>query len=414
MPNTLGYTNTGGGQFTARLMDPRPERYNRSRLARFHIPQLELVNSVYVGSGRWPTRGWLLMLRREYDLLDRYSTSLVLNLEDTRNDTNLTLYNLAIAQARCVSRGLPSDPAAVYLVEVTDRRGVIWNEWFARPTNTQYNVRAPAYPQQYYQDSGGGFTWTGMVSDLWGQMPLLGTYPGLPVAPADDPEGFIFPGVSAWEAMHLILDRLGVNLTVDLTSPASQFGLVSGGADDPAFDELTARYALLKEDDLEYIDTGAARVPGEVTVYFHRRNALYGTEETVRRDTLQWSTTPLYEVTVTSPFPFNSAPGRHYLHSEFTVRYDVDGVPFPTDVATAASVADEMTRSYFDRIYSRTSGFMRRTYTGCLPFKTGSQCDGVCWHQSFDPGRERSGWRTEIIRGPEVPWPQVYVDVSRR
>ncbi len=398
MPNALRLAST-----TIPLYDVRRVLQNRAQFRRDAEPYLRLANSLYVPGGSDPARGWLLFSRNDYNQIDLYNTSLELLLDDFANGP-LALQNLAISRAWCVTRGIASDPSAVYLVEVTDRRGVLCNPWVEWPTLTQYNVRAPAYPGQFYADSQNGlapWTWDGLVGDLWAQMPLLGPYPGLPVVPTSTPEGWNFPGVSAWSALNAALSYLGLMIAVDLRQSAS-YTIVARGDADASFTALTARYASALEDDREWIDVGSARVPSAVTVYFHRRNQYYGTEETVRRDSLQWWSTPAYSVTLPAPAAFLQSAGKHHVWSGFTVRYDIDGQPLAADVAQAAIVAQGEVDSYFANVYWSTLGAMDRVYAGALPFASGSQVGGVCWHQ-----RDEWAWRTRIWRGDlpvEVQW----------
>jgi hypothetical protein len=110
---------------------------------------------------------------------------------------------------------------------------------------------------------------------------------------------------------------------------------------------------------------------------------------------------------VTVAAPFGSGVGTEGIWSDFTVRHDVDNNPLAADVAAAATVASAVASQYFARIYRQTAGFMRQTYTGALPFATGSLVDGVRWRQDTrDAGR---GWVTEITRGPEPAWPELVV-----
>lgn len=363
---------------------------------------LDLTNSLHCHAGRSSSRGWVLLARADYDLIDKYATDLQLNIGDTNDPNNVaTIKNLAIVQARCVTRGLAADPNALYLVEVTDGRGVLHNDWFSFPLTAAYNVRAPAYPQTFHPDSMNGgttWTWSTMLQSIWGTMSArLGAWPGLPYTPVGTPEGFWFQGVPAWSALCDVLDHLGMVVACNLTS-ATPFTIVDDGADDPALTALQARYATNLEDDLEWVDTGSGRVPGTVKVLFRRRNEVYGTEETVRYDSLQWNMTPLYSVSVSAPVFFTGAVGTHHIWSDFTVRYDQDNSPLAADTATASAIASQRASQYFDRIYSRTSGYMSQTYAGALPFYTGSQVDSVRW--SMDGSRDRSGWITEIMRGP--------------
>ncbi len=170
------------------------------------------------------------------------------------------------------------------------------------------------------------------------------------------------------------------------------------GASDAAFDALTVKWATNLQDDLDWIDVGAGRVPGTVIVYFRRVNQYYGTEETVRRDSLQWATNSVYSVPIAAPAFFAGAIGTHSLYDDFAIRYDANGNPLAADMATAQAIAAERVSQYFDVIYSATSGCMDRTYAGVLPFYAGSQVDGVCFRQDFRDN-SREGWRTQVRRG---------------
>ncbi len=396
------------------LYDPRSVRENRTRFRRDYIPLLERANSIYVPTGREPTRGLILVSRRDYNYIlsaNPYSNALQLNVGDPTQTNNVgTLKNLSIVQAQCVTRGLASDVNALYLVELTDGRGVLHNKWFQFPITTQYNIRAPAYPQLYNVNSlnsGSVWTWTTMLQNIWTQMAtFLGAWPGLPYAPLGTPEGFWFNGVPAWTALCGVLEHLGMTVACNLTS-SSPFIIVDDGADDTAFTALQTKYRTHLEDDLEWIDTGSGRVPGTVKVLFRRRNSIYGSEETVTRTSddvtgWQWDMDSTYSVSVAAPATFTGATGTHHMWSDFTVRYDMDNVPIAADVATANAIAAERTTQYFDRIYSRTSGWMTQTYAGALPFVTGSQVDGVCYYQDFID-QDRQGWKTKIVRGEFIP-----------
>ncbi len=378
------------------LYGPRSVRSDRERFRRDSIPLLSRANSLCVPGGRAPARGYILLARADYNKLNTYSTTFQLNLGDPRQADNIpTFRNLSIVQAQCVTRGLSTDPNALYLVELTDGRGILHNEWFQFPTTSFYNIRAPAYPQTFHPTSLNGgttYTWSTLIENLWTQMvAFLGAFPGLPNPhPSGTPEGFWFVGTSAWQSLCDILDHLGLTVAVNLTS-ATPYTIVSDGAADPSLAALQTKYLTHLEDDLEYIDTGAGRVPKFLKILFRRRNSIYGTEETVRYDLPQWDMAPFYSVTTTAPVFFTLATGTHYIWSDFTVRYDEDGNPLAADTAT------ERTTQYFDRIYSRASGYMRQYYTGALPFTTGSQLDAIRW--AMDHRRNYSGWTTELIRG---------------
>ena len=386
------------------LCDPRAVRENRHRFRRDALPLLERVNSFYCPVGRWPSRGYILLPRAEYNRLDKYSTNLRLYI-----DKLAPLTGLAIVGAHCVTRGLASDANALYLIEVTDARGILWNKWFSAPTDIEtigYNCRSPAYPQAYYVNtlnSGTPWTWDSMVSDLWAQLSILGTYTGLPSVPLGAPEDLWCSGVAAWPLLCNTLAKLGLVITAD---HIAGYAIVTAGAADSLFSALQTIYIPNLEDDLEWLDVGAARVPKTVTVFFKRRNDIYGTEETVRRDALQWATTPYYSYTGDAPVEFVNAVGKHFIWDDFTVRYDMDNIPDTNDTITADAIAKERIIQYFGRI----TGAMTQVYAGALPFVTGSLVDGILWSQDFS-NQKRQGWKTTLVRGSSPPFACIWEDL---
>lgn len=408
MGNTFGTSSV-----QVKLVDPRHARRYRQRFRRDAVRELFLANSLYVPCGRQSVRGWILLTRADYDSVRGYGTNYQLQIDQFDPAAPaLTLRGLSIVTAQCVATGVLGDPAALYLVELTDARGILKNQWFSFPTKTYYNVLAPAYPGKYYYHSlnaGLTWSWSGMIGDLWTQIASsfssLGPYSGLPasVGLTGIPINWNLNGVPCWDALCDVLEHLGLAVGHNPAS-ATPYTIVSLGDDDTTFDTLTTRHSHRLEDDMEPIDLGAGRVPGTVIVYFRRINELYGTEETVRNDSHQWATNAVYPVSVSAPAAFAGAPGTGFLYDDFCVRQDINGVLLPVDVTQATNLAEERVRQYFDVIYSRTSGAMNRTYTGVLPFYAGSQIDGVCWKQ--DLRDRRAGWTTQILRGDL--WREVY------
>lgn len=419
---TFGSTGNTFGPSSSQqypLVDPRCVREERERFRRDSFPELDRANSYYSMTGEWPDVGWLLIDRASYNKLSPYTNTNILVMCDFVNPP-VIVTGLSIVQARCVTRGFASDPNAIYLLQVTNNQGVLYNPWFQYPINAQYNVVAPAYPgstlnpatgPQYYSGSLTGtnntdaWTWNGMVQDIWNKASaLLGAYPGLPIIPNGAPENFIFVGVAQWTALSTVMDYLGLVVAGEFPN----FTIVVLGAADAAFSALLAKYDHAMEDSMEYLDIGSGRVPSQVVVYFHRRNQVYGVEETVRYDAPQWQNVPAYSVTVPGPSRFSSAVGTAFQWSDFTVRYDQDGNPLAVDVTKAQAIANERAIEFYATIYRGTVGFMRNVYAGLLPFATGSMVDGVRW---FNTGKYNAsedkwcGWRTEVVRG--YAWEEV-------
>jgi hypothetical protein len=416
MPTNALYSVGSGGQVVAvcPLQDPRFVTIGRRRFGRPFVPEVELANSMFVPNGRWPAAGWVIVKRGDYNKINQYSTSIALNMTDVQTGASVTLQSLIIVQARCVTRGIMADPNALYLVEIADRQKIVYNPWFQFPINKQYNVRSPAYDGSFYAASSNPanvvagiaqpWTWDQMVGDVWNQMAtFLGPYPHLPAFLADTPENWSFPGVGAWEALNLILEALGLTIGADLTQ-TNPYTIVVPGAADAGFAKLQTANAGIVEEDFEWIDLGAGRVPAQVVVFFHTRYQFFGTEETIRKDSLQWQSNSVYSVTVAAPAQFSGASGTGFLWADFVARRDTDGNLLAADVATAATVASQITSDFYNRIYRGTLGFLYRRYTGPLPFASGSQVDSVHWKQTDD-----GGWTTTITRG-YIPEPVRFRD----
>jgi hypothetical protein len=400
----FGILSPGSGTFQpgCTLYDPRQARLERRHFRRELMPQLELANSLAVPLGCYPACGYLLVRRQDYNQLDPYATY-TLQIQDFENPP-LTFHGLRIVQARCATTGVSSAADALYLVEVTDARGVLDNRWFTYPIQRSYNVRAPAYPTandlQYYDYSlngGAAWAWNQMIGDIWGTMlAFLGSFPGLPFSPLGSPENWQFLGVSAWQSLCHVLDFLGMAVSCDLTN-TSPYSIVQLGATDNAFTKLQAKYKGVLEEDYQFLDLGAGRVPKYVRVFFHQRAWTRGIEETVRRDSFQWQANSIYSVLVTGPFA--SATGTETLWDDFTVRMDENSVPYPADVTTANTIANQLATEYFARIRQSKNSSLRQVYSRALPFKNGSLVDGVMWRQTGE-----GGWRTEIRTGDQPPW----------
>lgn len=397
------------------LQEPQKAHAGRRRFARPDVPQLANANSLSVPTHRYPARGWVLLRKEDLDSLDAYAPQ-TLVFDDF--STSLTFTGLYIVTTRCVTTGVIGSTSDLHLVELTDARGIYRNPQFRKTLNAQFNVRSPAYPDQYYTGSINGtapWTWSQMVQTIWETMPLLGTYPTLPTFPGQLPEGWIFAGVSAFDALCDVLDLIGCVVTWNPVG--NVYSVAQVGAADSSFATLSTQYTLAE--DLQDSALGSGSVPASVTVNFHRRNQFYGTEEQVRRDSSQWSTTPEYQKSIATTYM--DAEGNAILWADFTVQYDVSGSTVAASASAADAYAAELAAYLVARI-TRGQGRMHRWYLNLAPFTVGSLVDGVCWRfgpaeltdqeaeslaRSNDawkmPSRDmrRWSWSTEIIRTPD-------------
>jgi hypothetical protein len=438
--------NTFGG---VPLIDPDmiADERQRARMDGRDFPGLMDANSLMVPSGVIPAHGWLLITRANFSKLTVTSAQqLVIThyrwqaaTQTMVQDSTATFNGLYIISARSPWRGAPSDPSAPYLVEIGDARWLLKNRLFefgggqsaGFPGQSSYNVRAPAYDGNYNAStvaSGIPWTWAQMAQEVWQQMSLLGTWPGLPASytPTGTPEGWIFTGCSAWDALTAILDHLGLVVTCDLTKSSNYYSIVHYGDIDTAFSALqsTAIASFYQLEDENPIFGGAGWVPATFKCYFHRRQQYAGTEETVTpansspgAGPVQWGANLAYVVSVSTGY---SGPGITHFWDDFTVRYNENSSPLSADTTSASTIASARMTDWLARITRGGNGEMRQVYSGIRPFVTGSLVDAVTWRMvspqqqprkatkpwEMPPFEEEdsTGWVTEIVRDPWNRW----------
>lgn len=354
------------------------------------------ANGFYCPNGREVGKGWFLLTKRDVDLLDLNGLQDVF-LSD--GYVNILLDKLVIsAQPLRVIGGSDDDPAGLYLVELADRRHLCKNEHFSITINEHYNVRAPGWPDgEFYRDSlndnlstdGEPWTWDQMIGDVWELMaPQLGDYPGLPVDPNGKPEGFRFVGTSAWDALNDLLYRVGCQIAVDLNyGVAQQFTIVQIGAEDTAVDDLIAEYQRegRKVQDRQMLDIYRGRTPFGVRVHFPRIDP-FGTEHALSKGAKQWSTTPVYSISIDGPTLVTSnseSDVYHPLYDDLTALYDADGTL--TNADDLKDRAQERADDFY-RMLRVGGGLRALTFSGVVRAKIKGTFKAVAWHQARDGG----------------------------
>jgi hypothetical protein len=391
------------------VMDPSEAAAALAALGKPVRPEFAHCNSLLNPLHRQPAHGWLLMLRADLNRikLDNLQTLIV-----SDGSTQLTIPNLVICkEPLCLTPSIyPNDPDALYLVEVSDARWRVQNPYYAIPANKQYNVRAPAYGGAagsgiYYAgtlNAGSAWTWLGIVQDLWSLMTTqLGAAPAaLPYTPDGTPEGWIFPGVPAWEALCQVLDRLACAVKWDPV--AATYSIVQVGAADAAATALLKSLSGRLLHDAAYLDITRGKVPYGVTVYFHRKELYGGTEKTTAQDTSQWQTGSVYSIQVAGPAAVTALaePGTYTpLWDDEPALYDGSGTL--TNAAALASRATDRANAFYEALLPPGGDRLRRLYSGLVRITPGSTLKAVAWRQLQDPGGplDRS-LITEVVRHP--------------
>ena len=256
--------------------------------------------------GKMPGSAWLLILGRDLKDLDPNDFHSLKWIDNTFGGNDIEIKNLAIVRSWCMNFSLPAADDAAHLVELQDVRRIL----FRSSIDEQYNVRVPTPPQpnvpanRYYPeslDAGNLWTWQRLLDNVWSNLgPLAGLPPLLPIAVASTPEDFRFLGVSAWEALHVVLDAIGCTTAMDPKGPT--FTYVDRGAVDAA---TRARLQNLsgvgganrRMYDADPTQPALANVPAQVEVFFHRNEEYYGIERDTPRAS-NWEMLPYYRIAV--------------------------------------------------------------------------------------------------------------------
>jgi len=364
-------------------------------------------------------RGWVLIpaarLRSLGGDLDPNALHTLTFLDD--RNMQVVLPHLVWVKAHNITPGADGDPAATYLLELADPRylyGASPNRFYANPVNAQYNVRAPAGGTYYSQslNAGSPWTWQTMLSSLWSAAVGTSTAissqpPPLPFTPDGTPEDFRFVGVSAWEAYHFVLSRLGCAFVwgPDLSAPGqAKTAIVQVGAADAANTAAVARWKNWRLDDDGFEESTRSKTASQVTVFFHCFSQYDDAASASRR-----VMAPAYSVTVPAPATVDLSgvePGStKALWDDLPAVLDASGSV--TNTAALNSRAAERAADYYRQVaVKRTarqySGFVADD--GLLP---GAQVSAIVWKDTTLGGTEGAGVGaiTEVVQYPPVVVP---------
>lgn len=346
-----------------------------------------------------PGIGYVLIKRSEWDKISaQRHTSFALSFRCVPRV--VTLPGMRIVSAINVTAGDKDSPDAVYMLKLTDKR------WHARMSDIaqQFNMRCPAPPATsgddlYYEDSlnsGVAYTWAEVCSTIWALIPGFGSFPGLPVTPDGTPEDFSFVGVSAIDALMVVLKKIGCTIAYNpITDGVSiiECGITQAG--------LSAALATQGSHliDMNPFNVPTTLVPHTIRVYFHRLDEQYGCQKVTQRTTGAWATSAWHSIDVASGMANAVAGSVVALWDDLPALYD------PGDSLTNGSaLSARATARATDWINDATTGAARRRtmYQGPVEILPGSQISTVYW-RALDGSPDGDGLITEVMNGPGTP-----------
>lgn len=333
-----------------------------------------LANRYRCPRGMEPGRASVLMLKRDLD-------KLALNAAQTLVVTSgnvCTFPGLYFVSARRVSRGHQADPLGCQLVELADVRHQL-----ATMTACEkfINVRCPAPPATsgaslYYADSLASgttiYTWQTALAALWPS--IAGAVPTIPYSPSGTPENFRFVGVSAWQAVHEVLEKIGC--TTARNPFTGVFSIVRMGAAQADFTTAKQRNQIYLIDSDHY-ESAAGKIPATIRVFFHRQEVSYGIEKDTIRGAGQWAMDPAYSVDVATNRTGAIAGTVVPLWDDLPALTLHDG-----SISNSSDCSTRATARATEWLAQQDTPPWSRRYSGCLTdFVPGAQVLEVCWHQ---------------------------------
>lgn len=385
-------------QNLAREDTPRTGEFNKANT---------LVNPL----GAEPARGWLCILRTDLDKIDVNGLQdVVLQYQDQENrppkttsptgtDT-LTLYNLVVTRDPVhLDSGVGGKDQSVCLVEVADARWRCKNPTYSIPINASYNVRQPTFsnstlPSYCPNSTNGGapWTWQEMVTDIWNLMQnQLGSQSQLPFTPHEPPDGWVFAGVSAWDALTAVLSRLGCAVKWNPFVANNAHSIVRVGAADTATDGIIraaeAQHRLIHDGD--FIPIVKGKIPYGVRVFFRRR------DESTPASACDWMTGRAYSVDVVGPETAKAEPGVYTPIWDDLPAVYLNGILM--NLGDLTTRAQERSDDYFRMLRNGGGDRLWKIYSGLVALTPGSKLKAVRWRFASTIDQDIS---TEIVNHP--------------
>lgn len=343
--------------------------------------------------------GRAYVLIRKEQLNDLYLSGVGHTITFTSPDQPaIVLKGFSIVRATAIIPSQQNDLNMPFLVELADKRHL-----FKMTTiDKSYNVRSTPGSETFYPNSLNGglkWSWQGMVTDIWEHAVLtFQTGIALPFAPMPFPEEFKFWGMYAWDALGIVLDRLGCALKYDPTLDVDPFTIVRIGVDDAAEAAGEVLYNDRRLWDEYPIEPAKGRIPQFVRVQFLKQPQQAGTSPWLTKDETDTSTdpTPIEDVELGSTF---------IVKDDLPALYDSNGTL--TNDADLETRAEERAADVFRQL-KKGSTRLVKVFKGALSdagLLPGPRIKATAWEDRGVAGK------TEIYRGPDIAPPAGTFDI---
>ena len=244
-----------------------------------YLPACWKANSYVQTLGIEGGHGWLLLLKSDFDDLLPGRQVLTFGTVNNKRET-VNIPGVVIMRGINVTHGLPSDDNCVLLCEVCDPGHLAWRHSYI---NQLFNVRCwngignGNDADFYYYDTlnaGAPWTWDALCGQLFDQCGC-GLWPGLNWSPTGYPQSWSFPGVSAWEALHTILN---IKFTGLARNWAGGYRTCRLGQQQVGLDDLEKQWKNRLLDGSEYRPYYSRLIPTEIPIVATLYNNATGLE----------------------------------------------------------------------------------------------------------------------------------------
>ena len=343
-----------------------------------------IANSFVTGTGPHPGVARILLIKSDLDKIDRESRTHFLRIR--LGEQNRKIAGLIFKSCVCVTPSIENHPNSHWLVVFHDGRGEV-SEEITDYTETFANWADPGKPADWWRDSSNGATattWQEMADDLWN----LDGVSTLPFTPHGSPEAFSFAGVSGYEAMTAVLERIRAGVVPDLAD--GTFSMKRLGTDDGVLTIARNANKVDLRTRPRRLDSVRLRIPATVRVYFP---VLYpkGLEKTTTADARGGGSPPMSHQHLTNGWAYKDVAAAsagvsaadaakadavtHPLWDDLRARFldtyesdsGADGNAADNDAALTARATERATDFYRDLMTERFTDI----YLGFPDFKPG-------------------------------------------
>lgn len=365
---------------------------------------LNMANRFTTATGANPGVGAVLMLHRDFIKIPSGTITACLSFQE--DTTTLKLENLVVVQAEAIYAAGAITPETAYLVHLADRRLLM----FQSSVDTDYNVISPD-GVNFFDDSLNSsveWTWQQLLDDLWNSIPTslrvnssapqLSTDTNVAFELTDNPENLRFHGISAWEAINIVLDRLNFTARVQHDGNIQYIPNWIDTLDTSGTFSATKAFTKKQTRGLDFahiLESTIPRIPETIRIFFPSRE----TSTVDGKKYLRPSEAETVDIATSSVAEFETLTT---LAGTVKIIWDeteaiFDGAGVNTNSSELSSRATELATAFLNSDPSIQHD--HRIYSGLLIILPGTNARTVLW---YDVG---GGLKTEITQRPSSAIP---------